>query len=406
MPDYPGVYVEELPPIPPSVEGVATGVPAFLGYTEKAEEPESGRSLTGTPYPIASMTEYEQAFGGAYSGPIAAAGGVRPFLHDALGLYFANGGFGTAWIVSAGDYPALEAGMSPGALDPAPLKSALKAIGALKGPTLLAAPEAVLMSEADYHAFAASILGQAAALRDRFVILDVPGDPAGGPAPVKSFQQALAALEDVRSFGAAYFPPLKLASGSIVPPSGAVLGAIVVNDVQRGVWKAPANLSLKGVSAPAVAISNRQQESMNAPPNGVSVNAIRSFVGRGILIWGARTLDGHSNEWRYVSVRRFATFVEESVKTAIEPFVFEPNDANTWIRVRAMIENFLLGLWRQGALMGAKPEHGFYVAVGLGTTMTQQDIDDGRMIVEIGMACVRPAEFIVLRLSQIMAPPD
>jgi phage tail sheath protein FI len=102
------------------------------------------------------------------------------------------------------------------------------------------------------------------------------------------------------------------------------------------------------------------------------------------LVWGARTLAGNDNEWRYVSVRRFFNFAEESIKKATEPFVFEPNDANTWVRVQAMIENFLTVLWRQGALQGIKPEHAFYVAVGLGKTMTALDILEGRMIIEIG----------------------
>ena len=136
---------------------------------------------------------------------------------------------------------------------------------------------------------------------------------------------------------------------------------------------------------------------------GKSVNAIRAFVGKGTLVWGARTLAGNDNEWRYVNVRRFFNFVEESVKKATEQFVFEPNDANTWVRVQAMIENFLTVLWRQGALQGVKPEHAFYVAVGLGKTMTALDILEGRMIVEIGMAAVRPAEFIILRFSHKMA---
>ena len=126
------------------------------------------------------------------------------------------------------------------------------------------------------------------------------------------------------------------------------------------------------------------------------------MTGRGIMVWGARTLSGNDNEWRYVNVRRFFNMVEESVKKATEIYVFEPNDANTWIKVRAMIENFLLLQWRAGALQGAKPEQAFYVKVGLGETMTALDIFEGRMIVEIGMAVVRPAEFIILRFSHKM----
>jgi hypothetical protein len=141
---------------------------------------------------------------------------------------------------------------------------------------------------------------------------------------------------------------------------------------------------------------------MNVDPTGKSVNALRFFSGKGFLVWGARTLAGNDNEWRYVSVRRFFNMVEESVKKATEPFVFEPNDANTWVKVRAMIENFLAVQWRGGALAGAKPEDAYYVRVGLGATMTAQDILEGRMIVEIGMAVVRPAEFIILRFSHKM----
>jgi phage tail sheath protein FI len=135
---------------------------------------------------------------------------------------------------------------------------------------------------------------------------------------------------------------------------------------------------------------------------GKSVNAIRAFTGKGTLVWGARTLAGNDNEWRYVSVRRFFNMVEESVKKATYQFVFEPNDANTWVKVRAMIENYLTVLWRQGALAGAKPEQAFYVKVGLNITMTAQDILEGYMNVEIGMAVVRPAEFIVLKFSHKM----
>src|SRR6185312_9364810 len=116
----------------------------------------------------------------------------------------------------------------------------------------------------------------------------------------------------------------------------------------------------------------------------------------------ARTVDGNSNEWRYVSVRRFFIMVEESAKKATMPFVFEPNDANTWTKVRAMLENYLTLLWRQQALAGAKPEQAFYVKCGLGQTMTAQDVLNGTMIVEIGMAAVRPAEFIILRFSHLL----
>lgn len=189
-----------------------------------------------------------------------------------------------------------------------------------------------------------------------------------------------------------------------LPPSGAVAGVYARVDNARGVWKAPANESLNSVSGPSVLISADEQSNLNVDAvAGKSINAIRAFTGKGTLVWGARTLMGNDNEWRYVSVRRFFNMVEESCKKSTEPFVFEPNDANTWVKVQGMIENFLTVLWRQGALQGAKPEHAFYVAVGLGKTMTALDILEGRMIVEIGMAVVRPAEFIILQFSHKMA---
>lgn len=191
---------------------------------------------------------------------------------------------------------------------------------------------------------------------------------------------------------------------SKVPPSGAIAGIYARVDESRGVWKAPANESLNNVTGPVYAVSADEQAGMNVDPTaGKSINIIRSFIGKGTLVWGARTLAGNDNEWRYVNVRRFFNMVEESAKKASEQFVFEPNDANTWVKVQGMIENFLTTMWRQGALQGAKPEHAFYVSVGLGKTMTALDILEGRMIVEIGMAVVRPAEFIILRFSHKMA---
>ncbi len=192
--------------------------------------------------------------------------------------------------------------------------------------------------------------------------------------------------------------------GIVLPPSGPVVGIYANIDNARGVWKAPANVGLRNVAAPTVFITDKEQEEINVDTTvGKSINAIRAMTGRGsAIVWGARTLDGNSNEWRYVPVRRFFIMAEESIKKASGQFVFEPNDANTWVKVRAMIENFLTLQWRAGALAGAKAEHAFFVRVGLGQTMTAEDILNGVMIVEIGMAVVRPAEFIVLRFSHKM----
>jgi phage tail sheath protein FI len=206
-------------------------------------------------------------------------------------------------------------------------------------------------------------------------------------------------------FTNAWATELKAALGEArvtLSPSPYVAGAYARVDATRGVWKAPANVSLTGVLEPVTKFSDPDQADFNVHPTGKSINLIRQFVGKGQLIWGARTLAGNDNEWRYVSVRRFFIMVEESVKKATEQYVFEPNDANTWVKVRSMIENFLLLQWRAGALMGATPDEAFFVKVGLGQTMTEQDVLEGRLIVEIGMAAVRPAEFILLRFSHKM----
>ncbi len=191
--------------------------------------------------------------------------------------------------------------------------------------------------------------------------------------------------------------------GIILPPSGAIAGIYAYVDKNRGVWKAPANVSISSVVGPSIKIDDNEQQGLNVDVNGgKSVNAIRTFAGKGTLVWGARTLAGNDNEWRYIPVRRLYNMVEESIKKSTSWVVFEPNDANTWIKVKAQIENFLNGLWRDGALAGAIPDDAFFVQVGLGTTMTSIDILEGRLSVEIGMAAVRPAEFVILKFSHML----
>jgi len=187
------------------------------------------------------------------------------------------------------------------------------------------------------------------------------------------------------------------------PPSGAMAGIYAATDNSRGVWKAPANVSVNSVAGMDTVIDAAMQENMNIDTiAGKSVNAIRPFYGEGLVVWGARTLAGNDNNWRYVPVRRFTSFVEESCKRSTKWAVFEPNDANLWVKVRCEIENFLYTQWSAGALAGAKPSDAYYVHCGLGTTMTAQDILNGYLKVLIGMAVVRPAEFIILEYTQIL----
>ena len=188
-----------------------------------------------------------------------------------------------------------------------------------------------------------------------------------------------------------------------MPPSSMVAGIIARTDDARGFWKAPANVAVNNIVGPASKVTNDIQDDMNVDPTaGKSVNAIRNFTGKGTLVWGARTLQGNSREWRYVNVRRSFLVIEESIKKGTESFVFEPNDRNTWSKVKSMIDSYLTNLWRQGALFGGKPEESFKTSIGLGETMTYNDILDGKMIVRIEIALVRPAEFIILQFEHKM----
>jgi phage tail sheath protein FI len=469
----PGVYIEEIPKFPPSIAPVETAIPAFIGYTEKAED-QAGNDLKLKPTRISSMVEYETYFGkpqaeekitvaidkkeeNSVTVEINVTAKVeendRSFhiMYYALQMFFATGG-GPCYIVSVNPY---KAGLGD-LLVETELKAGLDALVKEDEPTLIIFPEAQRLSIEDFKSLHDAALMQCADLKDRFVIMDVHGDGVSLSDPTANLLTAVANFRNDGigmnnlKYGAAYGPnietvldfaynqaetdvtvttngteaaPVKLdtlqaannseyelAKAAIrdtpckMPPSSAMAGIYASVDNSRGVWKAPANISVNGVIKPTIQFSNIEQDQMNVDVvAGKSINALRAFVGKGTLVWGARTLAGNDNEWRYVNVRRFFNFVEESSKKASEQFVFEPNDANTWVRVQAMIENFLTVLWRQGALQGVKPEHAFYVAVGLGKTMSPLDILEGRMIVEIGMAAVRPAEFIILRFSHKMA---
>lgn len=448
---YPGVYVEEISTLPPSVAPLSTAVPVFIGNTEKAGG--SGNPLLNQAVRITSFVEYSRLFGGPPLTNIRVQVDedglperleVTPNfnrMYYQVYMYFQNGG-GPCYIISVG--------LDTGGIGLSTLETGLQVARKVDEITLIVLPDVEgLPTTDDYYDAYQRALAQCAALKDRFSIIDVKA----GTNAVQTFRQSSTLGNENLDFGAAYYPYLKttlryhferttIASGESVtvntlslvregtdlspdeademisrsdfkaalgrliaqtpvtlPPSGAIAGVYVSIDRTRGVFKAPANVGLAGVIAPEEMITDEEQSGMNVDSSGKSVNAIRSFTGKGTLIWGARTLDGNSNEWRYVPVRRFFLFVEESLKKATEGFVFEPNDANTWNRIKGMAENFLLQQWRAGALQGSVQQQAFQVRVGLGETMTAQDVLEGLLIVEIGLAVVRPSEFIVLRFT-------
>jgi hypothetical protein len=191
-------------------------------------------------------------------------------------------------------------------------------------------------------------------------------------------------------------------SVNLLPPSGAMAGVYTRNDNTFGVYQSPANTTIISANSPSVVINDTDQQDLNVPLNGLAVNVIRTFPNYGLLVWGARTMAGNSDDWRYVSVRRTMIMLEQSIKAAMQAYVFQSNDALTWTAVNSTISNFLNAQWKDGALVGAKASDAYSVSVGLGSTMTGEDILNGLMNVTVKVAVVRPAEFIVLTFQQQM----
>lgn len=190
-------------------------------------------------------------------------------------------------------------------------------------------------------------------------------------------------------------------TANMLPPSGAMAGIYKSVD-EIGIHRSPANIAVSAVSRPIVEITSAEQETLNVPLDGKSINAIRSFPGRGILVWGARTMDGNSLDWRYISVRRTVSMIELSIKNGVKAFIFEPNTDRTWSNLKAMITDFLTGMFKEAVLVGTTPSSAFSVDIGLGTTMTPTDILNGYMRISVSIAVVHPAEFIVLTFEQEM----
>lgn len=202
-----------------------------------------------------------------------------------------------------------------------------------------------------------------------------------------------------------------IAGPVIVRASAAMAGVIARVDRERGVWKAPANVALAGVtelvSVPGSGDPQpiRLDDALNEKLVDKKINAIRTFRGQGVKVWGARTMaEPSETAWRYISVRRLFNAVERDARATLRTVVFEPNSAPTWEAVRSALDHYLFALWRKGALQGAAPEKAYFVQIGLGVTMTPDDVANGQMIAKVGMAAVRPAEFIVLQLTQDMVP--
>ncbi|MHA6523595.1 phage tail sheath family protein [Tessaracoccus sp. G1721] len=361
-------YIEEIPAAT-SIPPLPTSVTGLVGAC--------GQGPIGTPVIVTSAGEYHAIFGPSLDA-------AQPLGH-AVDLFFANGGT-RAVVVRA-------AGPTPDELVPSDGEAGLRALEK-SGVTVLVVPGLTAA-----HAPQVSRALAFCAAHRAVLLLDLPPGPftAGTRTTV---QQTGPHRERV----AAYHPWVTV-GGVAVPPSGAVAGAIARTDAARGVWKAPANVELRGIDGLTEALDDAANEALIQD----GVNALREFAGRGRLIWGARTLAGAESTEpasRYLPVRRLTDHIVGSLTAGLGFVVFEPNDEPLWLRVRALAENFLDGLWRAGAFQGDKAEHAYGARCGLAVTMTQADVDAGRLILEVFFAAVRPAEFEVQRLTLQTQAPD
>jgi phage tail sheath protein FI len=491
----PGVYDTEINAFPTTIVAVATSIPVFIGYTEKAEF--NGSSLSGKPLRITSLSDYESYFGAAFHAMYTVVDAspessddvftinAKPkqlqinknntfFLYNSIRLFYANGG-DLCYIVSIGTYGNKPDGMPIDIDDFMGSDSkpcVLDCLQTIPDASLVVAPDVIACGEASY-AFYCKILDHCAAMGNRFAIFDIveplsdndatnnivtfrnaigttnlnlaaayypwlhtnvvqtsemsfanfdrsvdlesllPASDTAAIAAIRNFKQLPHA--SASDFKVLHHQLLSLSNGYIeimealysalnkLPPSGAIAGVYASTDRNLGVWHAPANVALSMVYAPSRTISPGQQVAYSIDGKaGKSINIIRQFPGIGTLIWGARTLDGNSEDYRYINIRRTLLMIEQSLRIATHSFVFALNNANTWSAINAMIDTFLTNLWKQGALAGNSPAKAFSISIGLGTTMTPDDVLNGQLILSVSVAVERPGEFIVFTLQQTM----
>ena len=404
----PGIFVQETSFAGQPIEGVSTSIAAFIGLTE--------RGPFGAVSPIfSSYAEFEREYGGdndlivdghSFTNYIAHAvrkfidnGGdqllvvrvsppltqtkstVRPISNIIRGFFdrFARSRFGTRKAPTA------------------TYRDALRRLEGASQVSIIAAPSAAHAlsdtAEAAAHlrSVHAEMIVHADRMQHRIAVLDPP--PSQSPQEVATFASTLDS-----SHAALYYPWLQDAATElrilILPPSGAICGIYARTDRQRGVWKAPANATINGISGFERDIHTAEQEALNP----IGVNVSRKISGRGMRLWGARTLSSDP-EWRYVSVRRYLSFLKKSISDGLDWTVFEPNGEPLWAECKNHIDVFLIENWRQGALRGQTASDAFFVRCDR-TTMTQSDIDNGRLIAEIGVAVLKPAEFQIFKISK------
>lgn len=375
----PGVYVQEVPSGARPIQAVGTRTAGFVGVAPQ-------KVLNGgTAVPINSWTEFQRQFAGGTAK-------ASTHLSHAVYGFFLNGG-SRCYVVNIQDDSTIDAG--------------LQALAPIDEIAMVAAPG--FTTKAAYSA----IRDHCDRLKDRVGILDGPaalGDTEIRQLSGETIANATWEMPDPSENGnlTLYVPWLTVTNPDPnentptinVPPSGHMAGIWARTDATRGVHKAPANEVVRGAIDLQRRITHEEQGGMNA--NGV--NCIRNFASDGILVWGARTLTNEPS-FRYLNVRRLFNMIAESIAEGTRWVVFEPNDRPLWQAIRRDLTAFLMGCWRDGALMGATPEEAFFVRCDEQTN-TITDISAGRVVIEVGLAPVKPAEFIIFRISQYEAGTD
>ncbi len=399
MPNYtsPGVYVEELSTGAKPIQAVGTSTAGFVG------EAPSSQARRGKAVAIGNWQQFFREFCGGGTGSAAST----PLALAVFG-FFQNGG-SRCWVVN---------------VKRDDLAKGLEELGRIDEIAIVAAP-----GWTDIATYSA-VLSHCETKGDRVAVLDMPREVddlealtrvATAPVPASAAPAGAArttaapADDDVspglrppnsdRGFGAVYFPWIvvrdPLAEKNVpvpAPPSGHVAGIYARSDATRGVHKAPANETVRGALNVTYRVSREEQGELNR----MGVNCIRFFAREGIRVWGGRTLAQESSEWRYINVRRLFNMIEESIAESTRWVVFEPNDATLWKSIKRDVTAFLMRLWRDGALMGATPEEAFFVQCDAETNPPEV-VDAGQVVTVVGLAPVKPAEFIIFRIGQTSA---
>jgi phage tail sheath protein FI len=396
MPEYlaPGVYVEEAGFRSKTIEGVATGTTAFVGVTRRGPF-----AVDKCPKELTSFAEFERIYGGAKD--LAGLSPKTNYVAHAARVFFEQGGkrLFLARVKTASVAATESANIVRGATKEKNWADALRALLTVDKVSIVAAPGSTELGP-NADAIQSQLVAHAESRGAyRIAVLDIPKG--------KSPEQAREYRVRFDSMAAAFYYPWVLTANPgfdandptsqkdlMLPPSGFICGIYARNDIQRGAAKALANEEIRGAAGFEREITQAEQDMLNT----AGVNCLRYFPGRGYCVWGARTASSDP-EWKYVNVRRHLIYLEHSIDKGTQWVVFEPNGEKLWAAVRKAVSNFLYNEWRNGALQGQKPEEAFFVRCDR-TTMTQNDLDNGRLICLIGVAPIKPAEFVIFRIGQ------